>query len=74
MFVATTIFRSSPGAKTRCCSPELRRPKSGTISTCRAELTAARSALASSDQQLGSLRVDLFKTLGGGWADLPPAS
>ncbi|MBV1689413.1 efflux transporter outer membrane subunit [Novosphingobium sp. G106] len=36
------------------------------------ELTTARSALAASDQQLGSLRVDLFKALGGGWADLPP--
>ncbi|RZK03224.1 MAG: TolC family protein, partial [Novosphingobium sp.] len=36
------------------------------------ELIAARSALAASDQQLGSLRVDLFKALGGGWADLPP--
>lgn len=33
------------------------------------ELTTARSALAVSDQQLGSLRVDLFKALGGGWAD-----
>jgi len=32
------------------------------------EFTAARGALAASDQQLGSLRVDLFKTLGGGWA------
>lgn len=38
------------------------------------ELTAARSALASSDQQLGSRRVDVFKALGGGWADLPPAT
>lgn len=36
------------------------------------ELTAARSALASSDQQLGSRRIDVFKALGGGWADLPP--
>jgi NodT family efflux transporter outer membrane factor (OMF) lipoprotein len=35
-------------------------------------LTAARSALASSDQQLGSLRIDLFKALGGGWTDAPP--
>jgi outer membrane protein TolC len=33
------------------------------------ELTSARSALAASDQQLGSLRVDLFKALGGGWND-----
>jgi outer membrane protein TolC len=38
------------------------------------ELTAARSALASSDQLLGSRRVDVFKALGGGWADLPPAA
>jgi NodT family efflux transporter outer membrane factor (OMF) lipoprotein len=33
------------------------------------EFAAARSALAASDQQLGSLRVDLFKALGGGWSD-----
>jgi outer membrane protein TolC len=38
------------------------------------ELTAARSALASSDQLLGSRRVDVFKALGGGWTDLPPAA
>lgn len=38
------------------------------------EVTAARSALASSDQALGSRRVDLFKALGGGWADLPAAA
>ncbi len=38
------------------------------------ELTSARSALASSDQLLGSRRIDLFKALGGGWADLPPAA
>lgn len=38
------------------------------------ELTGARSALASSDQVLGSRRVDLFKALGGGWADLPDAA
>jgi len=31
------------------------------------ELLDARSALAASTQQLGSLRVDLFKALGGGW-------
>lgn len=36
------------------------------------ELTAARSALASSDQLLGSRRIDVFKALGGGWADLAP--
>jgi multidrug efflux pump subunit AcrB len=30
------------------------------------EMTSARSALAASDQQLGSLRVVLFKALGGG--------
>lgn len=30
-------------------------------------LLNARAALADSDQQLGSRRVDLFKTLGGGW-------
>lgn len=36
------------------------------------DLTSARSALASSDQLLGSRRIDLFKALGGGWADLPP--
>lgn len=30
-------------------------------------LLDARSALAASDQRLGSLRVDLFKALGGGW-------
>ena len=33
------------------------------------EFTAARGALAGSDQQLGSLRVDLFKALGGGWSE-----
>ncbi|MFA7602446.1 MAG: TolC family protein [Novosphingobium sp.] len=33
------------------------------------ELLAARGARAASDQQLGSLRVDLFKALGGGWAE-----
>lgn len=38
------------------------------------ELTSARSALAASDQVLGSRRVDVFKALGGGWADLPPAA
>jgi NodT family efflux transporter outer membrane factor (OMF) lipoprotein len=39
------------------------------------ELTTARAALANSDQQLGSYRVDLFKTLGGGWQEpLPPAA
>lgn len=32
------------------------------------ELTAARGALAASDQQLGSVRIDVFKALGGGWA------
>jgi outer membrane protein TolC len=32
------------------------------------DLTTARSALAASNQQLGSLRIDLFKALGGGWA------
>lgn len=31
------------------------------------DLLDTRSALASSSQQLGSLRVDLFKALGGGW-------
>lgn len=31
------------------------------------ELVTARAALASSTQQLGSLRVDLFKALGSGW-------
>ena len=31
------------------------------------EAANARAALASSSQQLGSLRVDLFKALGGGW-------
>lgn len=36
------------------------------------EFTTARGALASSDQQLGSLRVDVFKALGGGWAGTPP--
>ncbi|MDB5725662.1 MAG: TolC family protein, partial [Novosphingobium sp.] len=36
------------------------------------DLTTARSALASSDQLLGSRRIDVFKALGGGWADLPP--
>ena len=38
------------------------------------ELVAARGALASSNQQLGLLRVDLFKTLGGGWAEAPAAA
>jgi NodT family efflux transporter outer membrane factor (OMF) lipoprotein len=39
------------------------------------DLLTARGALANSDQQLGSLRVDLFKALGGGWSDpLPPAA
>jgi outer membrane protein TolC len=33
------------------------------------ELISARSALATSTQQLGSLRVDLFKALGGGWSN-----
>lgn len=37
------------------------------------ELTAARAALANSDQILGSRRIDLFKALGGGWAP-PPAT
>jgi NodT family efflux transporter outer membrane factor (OMF) lipoprotein len=32
------------------------------------ELAGARSALAASNQQLASLRIDLFKALGGGWA------
>lgn len=36
------------------------------------ELLDARSTLASSDQQLGSLRVDLFKALGGGWQAASP--
>ena len=31
------------------------------------DLLDARSALAASTQQLGSLRVDLFKALGSGW-------
>jgi NodT family efflux transporter outer membrane factor (OMF) lipoprotein len=35
------------------------------------EFTTARGALATSDQQLGSLRVDVFKALGGGWAEAP---
>lgn len=34
------------------------------------ELTSARSALAASEQVLGSRRIDLFKALGGGWGDL----
>ena len=39
------------------------------------DLTTARGALAASDQLLGSLRVDVFKALGGGWAEpLPPAA
>jgi NodT family efflux transporter outer membrane factor (OMF) lipoprotein len=33
------------------------------------ELVTARAALASSNQQLGSLRIDLFKALGSGWGD-----
>ena len=37
------------------------------------ELTTARGALASSDQLLGSRRIDLFKALGGGWADTASA-
>lgn len=37
------------------------------------ELTMARSTLATSDQQLGSFRIDLFKTLGGGWNDPVPS-
>jgi NodT family efflux transporter outer membrane factor (OMF) lipoprotein len=36
------------------------------------ELLDARSAFATSGQQLGSLRVDLFKALGGGWESQPP--
>jgi NodT family efflux transporter outer membrane factor (OMF) lipoprotein len=38
------------------------------------EAAAARAAWADSSQRLGSLRIDLFKTLGGGWADMGIAS
>jgi outer membrane protein TolC len=38
------------------------------------DLVTARAALASSNQQLGSLRIDLFKALGSGWAEQPKAS
>jgi NodT family efflux transporter outer membrane factor (OMF) lipoprotein len=38
------------------------------------DLLEARSALASSTQQLGSLRVDLFKALGSGWEPTSPAA
>ena len=37
------------------------------------QLTDARAAHASSTQQLGSLRIDLFKALGGGWGQPEPA-
>ena len=35
------------------------------------DLLDARGALATSDQELGSRRVDLFKALGGGWKSAP---
>jgi outer membrane protein TolC len=35
------------------------------------DLLDTRAALAASSQQLGSLRVDLFKALGGGWQAEP---
>jgi len=38
------------------------------------DLLDARAALANSVQQLGSLRVDLFKALGSGWETAEPAS
>jgi hypothetical protein len=37
MFVATTIFRRSHGANTRCCSPALNMPNSGMISASRSK-------------------------------------
>jgi outer membrane protein TolC len=49
-----------------------RRSRAGSISLAdlldsQRELLEARSALAGSSQLVGSLRVDLFKALGGGW-------
>lgn len=38
------------------------------------QLLEARTAVASSNQLLGSLRVDLFKALGGGWQAAAPAA
>lgn len=52
------------------------RQRAGSISTfelldSQRALLDARSTFASSNQQLGSYRVDLFKALGGGWQAVP---
>lgn len=56
-----------------------RRYRAGSISLAdlldtQRELLEARGALAGSSQLVGSLRVDLFKALGGGWQDVPAPS
>ena len=53
MFVATTIFRRTVGAKTRCCSAGVSRPKSG-ISSASPPATAANlSAVSRMSRSLG---------------------